>query len=51
MIFEKKTIGRFSKHYSKNEIKVWFVPIGRYKILEKVELGRRFCEKDEDAVL
>lgn len=39
------------KTLSKDQIKIWLVPIGRYKILEKGQLGRGLCEKDEDAVL
>ena len=42
VIFEKKKKNcmHIFKTLSKDQIKVWFVPIGRYKILEKVQLGR-----------
>ena len=47
---KKKKLHHTFKTLSKDQIKVWFVPIGRYKILEKVQLGRGLYKKDEDAV-
>lgn len=38
------------KTLSKNQVKVWFVSIRRYKRLHKVELGTELCEKGKGYV-